>query len=123
MIIVKPESTKLNKMSSAYLEVIRIVSASYVFIFHVGSVSVGSALVFSTPYYGRMLRLSSYTAHFFVIVFFVLSGFLITMSASRPKLNSFFNILLFSICIFSLLEKCASRPVRRQRALADKVFP
>jgi peptidoglycan/LPS O-acetylase OafA/YrhL len=124
MIIVKPESTKLNKMSSAYLEVIRIVSASYVFIFHVGSVSVGSALVFSTPQYGKSLRLSDYAAHFFVIVFFVLSGFLITMSASRPGLNfktfliarlgRLYSVLIpsliFSYLVYAFLVFCKNVP-------------
>jgi len=77
----------MNKVSSTYLEVIRIVAATYVFIYHFSSEKIGSAQAFYIPGNGSGFWLSYNIAHFFVIVFFVLSGFLITMSASRPGLT------------------------------------
>ncbi|SHN19557.1 acyltransferase family protein [Mucilaginibacter sp. OK098] len=77
----------MNKVSSAYLEVIRIVAATYVFIYHFSSEKIGNTQAFFVPGNRSNFWLSYNAAHFFVIVFFVLSGFLITMSASRPGLT------------------------------------
>ncbi len=77
----------MNKIVSLYLDILRILSAFYVFIYHVGSDKIGNELVFSTPNFSETLSLSYFSAHYFVIVFFVLSGFLITMSASRPNIT------------------------------------
>ena len=77
----------MNKIVSLYLDILRILSAFYVFIYHVGSDKIGNEVVFSTPNFSETLSLSYFSAHYFVIVFFVLSGFLITMSASRPNIT------------------------------------
>ncbi|MDB5086235.1 MAG: Peptidoglycan/LPS O-acetylase OafA/YrhL, contains acyltransferase and SGNH-hydrolase domain [Mucilaginibacter sp.] len=98
----------MNKVSSAYLEVIRIVAATYVFIYHFSSEKIGNTEAFYVPVNGSSFWLSYNIAHFFVIVFFVLSGFLITMSASRPGLT-FKSFLiarigrLYSVIIPSLI--------------------
>lgn len=77
----------MNKIVSFYLDLLRILSAFYVFIFHVGSGEIDTKLIFSTPHFSEILGLNYYSAHYFVIVFFVLSGYLITMSASRPNIS------------------------------------
>ncbi len=77
----------MNKIVSLYLDILRILSAFYVFIYHVGSDKMGNEIIFSTPNFSETLSLSYFSAHYFVIVFFVLSGFLITMSASRPNIT------------------------------------
>jgi peptidoglycan/LPS O-acetylase OafA/YrhL len=77
----------INRSVSFYLDFLRVLAAFYVFIFHVGSMRVGDNLVFATSEYSEKLGLTYRTAHYFVIVFFVLSGFLITMSASRPNMS------------------------------------
>ena len=82
----------MNKVSSIYLDILRVLSAFYVFIFHVGSYKIGEEHIFSSPTFNETLGLKYLSAHYFVIVFFVLSGFLITMSASRENISikSFF---------------------------------
>ncbi len=77
----------MNKIVSFYLDLLRILSAFYVFIFHVGSGEIDTKLIFSTHHFSKILGLNYYSAHYFVIVFFVLSGYLITMSASRPNIS------------------------------------
>ena len=77
----------MNKIVSFYLDLLRILSAFYVFIFHVGSGEIDTKLIFSTHHFSEILGLNYYSAHYFVIVFFVLSGYLITMSASRPNIS------------------------------------
>jgi peptidoglycan/LPS O-acetylase OafA/YrhL len=98
----------MDKVRSFYIEVLRIVAATYVFIYHVGSETSGNKLSFSTPDFNRGLGLHYNSAHYFVIVFFVLSGFLITMSASKVNLTmrEFLIIRLgrlYSVLIPSLL--------------------
>ena len=77
----------MNKIVSFYLDLLRILSAFYVFIFHVGSGEIDTKLIFTTHHFSEILGLNYYSAHYFVIVFFVLSGYLITMSASRPNIS------------------------------------
>jgi peptidoglycan/LPS O-acetylase OafA/YrhL len=77
----------VNKAVSFYLDFLRVLAAFYVFIFHVGSMQIGGNIVFATREYSENLGLTYRAAHYFVIVFFVLSGFLITMSASRPNMS------------------------------------
>lgn len=77
----------MNKAFSFYLDLLRVVAAFYVFVFHVGSMEIGGNLVFATKEYSEKLGLTYRSAHYFVIVFFVLSGFLITMSASKPGMS------------------------------------
>jgi peptidoglycan/LPS O-acetylase OafA/YrhL len=77
----------MDKARSFYIEILRIVAASYVFIYHFGSETLGNKLRFSTEEFNQRLGLHYNSAHYFVIVFFVLSGFLITMSASKKNLS------------------------------------
>lgn len=77
----------MDKARSFYIEILRIVAASYVFIYHFGSETLGNELRFSTDVFNQRLGLHYNSAHYFVIVFFVLSGFLITMSASKKNLT------------------------------------
>jgi peptidoglycan/LPS O-acetylase OafA/YrhL len=77
----------MDKIRSLNLDLLRILSAFYVFIFHVSSMKLGDEYVFSTSSFRESLGLEYLPAHYFVIVFFVLSGFLITMSASRENVT------------------------------------
>jgi peptidoglycan/LPS O-acetylase OafA/YrhL len=83
-----------------------------VFIYHVGAEKIGDEIYVSSPTFSSSLGLNYYGAHFFVIVFFVLSGFLITHSASRPgitfqqfmiaRLGRLYSVLIPSL-IFSII--------------------
>lgn len=77
----------MNKAVSFYLDFLRVLAAFYVFVFHIGSMQIGDSLVFATKKYSENLGLSYRSAHYFVIVFFVLSGYLITMAASKPMMS------------------------------------
>ncbi len=77
----------MDKVRSLYLEVLRIFSAFYVFIYHVGSGTLGKELYFSTRNFSNFWGLKYLSAHYFVIVFFVLSGFLISTSANRANIT------------------------------------
>ena len=108
----------MNKVKSLYLEILRILAAGYVFIYHVGAETISNELYLSNDRYNTKLGLNYFAAHFFVIVFFVLSGFLITMSANRPgitfrefmiaRLGRLYSVLIpaltFSILLSVLLE-------------------
>ncbi len=82
----------MDKVRSLYLELLRIIAALYVFLYHFGSEKLGDKMYFSTPEFNKKIGLKYLGAHYFVIVFFVLSGFLITMSVCKSKvtLKSFF---------------------------------
>lgn len=98
----------MNKAVSFYFDFLRVLAAFYVFIFHVGSMQIKDDLVFATREYSENLGLTYRSAHYFVIVFFVLSGYLITMAASKPN-NSLKNFLisrlgrLYSVLLPALL--------------------
>lgn len=77
----------MNKIKSIYLDLLRIISAFYVFLYHFVSYKNGKIFVFSNNAFSNFLNLKYIPAHYFVIVFFVLSGYLITMSASRPNVT------------------------------------
>ncbi len=77
----------MNSVKSFYLELLRVFAAFYVFIYHVGSETIDNKQYLSNNKYTSFLNLKYSTAHFFVMIFFVLSGYLITMSASKPKLT------------------------------------
>jgi len=77
----------MNKIKSIYLDILRITSAFYVFFYHFLNYNKGEMLVFSNRTVSSYINLQYLPAHYFVIVFFVLSGFLITMSASKPNLS------------------------------------
>jgi len=114
----------MNKLSSLYLDLLRILSAFYVFIYHVGSETIGGNLVFSTQSISSKVGLLYLSAHYFVIVFFVLSGFLITMSANRKgtTLKSFFTARLgrlYSVLIPSLLFSLFTAFI----LIKTKIFP
>lgn len=82
-------SVIVDKPRSFYLEFLRIVSALYVFIYHFGDVPIQiNCKAFLAPStFNSTLRLNLYGAHFFVLIFFVLSGFLITMSLNKEGLT------------------------------------
>jgi len=77
----------MNKIKSIYLDILRIVSAFYVFFYHFLKYKNGKILAFSNSTISNYINLQYLPAHYFVIVFFVLSGYLITMSASKPDLT------------------------------------
>ena len=77
----------MNKIKSIYLDILRIVSAFYVFFYHFLTFRNGETLVFSNKTISNFIYLTYLPAHYFVIIFFVLSGYLITMSASKPNLS------------------------------------
>lgn len=77
----------MNKAVSFYFDFLRVIAAFYVFVFHIGYVQIGDSLAFATKEYSEILGLTSRSAHYFVIVFFVLSGYLITMAASKPNMS------------------------------------
>ena len=98
----------MDKVRSLYLDLLRISAAFYVFIFHFGAYKY----YFSTLNFYNFWGLKILNSHYFVIVFFVLSGFLITMSANRPgvtlksfliaRLGRLYSVLIPSL-IFSLI--------------------
>ena len=77
----------MNKIKSIYLDILRIISAFYVFLYHFMTYKNGEILTFSNTTVSNYINLQYLPAHYFVIVFFVLSGYLITMSASKPNLS------------------------------------
>jgi peptidoglycan/LPS O-acetylase OafA/YrhL len=82
----------ISKIQSLYLDAIRLIASLYVFIYHIGTEEINGILVFSKASFRETLKLQNLSAHYIVIVFFVLSGCLVTMSASRPGISfkSFF---------------------------------
>jgi len=98
----------MNKLKSLYLELFRILAALYVFLFHIGSSTIGDKNYFATADFNAKYGMSNHGAHGFVIVFFVLSGFLITMSVNKPgaTLSGFFIARLgrlYSVLIPALI--------------------
>src|SRR3954465_11832287 len=97
----------MDKVRSIYLDLLRILSALYVFLFHIGSIGVDDSSS-TTNGLQNNSAFKYLSAHYFVIVFFVLSGFFITMSANRPNLT-FKNFLiarlgrLYSVLIPALI--------------------
>ncbi len=98
----------MNPVKSFYLECLRIFAAFYVFIYHVGSERIHNIPYLSNEKFVSYLHLNYSTAHFFVMIFFVLSGYLISMSASKPGMS--FRVFitnrlgrLYSVLIPSLL--------------------
>ena len=77
----------MDKIRSIYLELLRIFAALFVFILHIGTEELGGQLYFSGKGFINSIGLSNGSAHFFVIIFFVLSGFLISISANKPGLT------------------------------------
>ena len=77
----------MNLVKSFYLEWLRIIAAFYVFIYHIGSETINNKQYLSNEVYVKKLGLNYPTAHCFVMIFFVLSGYLITMSASKPNIT------------------------------------
>lgn len=116
MLKLNPESFNMNKVSSVYLEILRIIAALYVFLYHFSTERFNDSPVFVAGVKDHF-GLKYFSAHFFVIVFFVLSGFLITMSAKRPdttfksfltaRLGRLYSVLLpallFSFLVFGFL--------------------
>src|SRR6187402_1608694 len=72
----------MDKLRSIYLDFLRIIAAFYVFIYHVGSLKIGNELVFAPNDFLETIGFSYFSAHYFV-----LSVYLITMSASRPNVS------------------------------------
>lgn len=83
----------MNKSKSFYLEIIRVFASFYVFIFHLGYEDFNGQQYFSNPSFVSFFNIRQETAHCFVLIFFVLSGYLITLSASKKILHSI-NLLL-----------------------------
>jgi peptidoglycan/LPS O-acetylase OafA/YrhL len=90
---------------------LRIIAAFAVFLYHFGSLENEGKHILSFEPFGNTTHLNYFSAHYFVILFFVLSGFLITMSASRPNvtLKSFLisrlgrlYIVFWFLCIICL---------------------
>jgi len=77
----------MNPVKSFYLECLRIIAAFYVFIYHIGSERVENQQYLSNKKFVCTLGLKYATAHCFVMIFFVLSGYLITISASKPNMS------------------------------------
>jgi peptidoglycan/LPS O-acetylase OafA/YrhL len=97
----------MDKVRSIYLDLLRILSALYVFLFHIGSIGVDDSSSTTNGLHNHS-AFKYLSAHYFVIIFFVLSGFFITMSANRPSLT-FKNFLiarlgrLYSVLIPALI--------------------
>src|SRR5215211_9483731 len=77
----------MNKVQSFYIELLRVLAAFHVFIYHVGSIKIKDKPYFVSERFNQLFGLEYLTAHYFVLVFFVLSGLLITTSANRRKLS------------------------------------
>jgi peptidoglycan/LPS O-acetylase OafA/YrhL len=77
----------VDKIKSIYIDILRIIAAFCVFLYHFGSLEIEGKHIFSFDSFGKITHLNYFSAHYFVILFFVLSGFLITMSASRPNVT------------------------------------
>jgi len=58
-----------------------------VFLYHVGTEEITGVLIFTNESFKKTLRFQGLCSHYVVIIFFVLSGFLITMSVSKPGLT------------------------------------
>lgn len=115
----------MNKAVSFYLDLLRVLAAFYVFIYHVGSMEIGNNLVFATREYSENLGLTNRSAHYFVIIFFVLSGFLITMSASKPNMSLKFFIAarlgrLYSVLLPALVLSILTAQILISTQIFDK---
>jgi len=77
----------VDKIKSIYIDILRIIAASAVFLYHFGSLEIDGKHIFAFDSFEKKTHLNYFSAHYFVILFFVLSGFLITMSASRPNVT------------------------------------
>ena len=73
----------MNKVKSSYLEILRIVSALYVFIWHFASETIKGDNYFCTCTFAKYWHLKKDSAHYFVVIFFLLSGYLITLSSLK----------------------------------------
>lgn len=107
----------MNKLKSFYLEVLRIIASFYVFVYHVGTESIEGEEYLAGPGFAEKYGLIFPKAHCYVMVFFVLSGYLITMSGTRPnvtfkkfmiaRLGRIYSVMLpaliFSIAVAVLL--------------------
>jgi peptidoglycan/LPS O-acetylase OafA/YrhL len=69
----------MNNLKSLYLELLRIFAAFYVFLYHVVNLT--------NPVFLVRVGLNYPTAHCCVMIFFVLSGYLISISVSKADLN------------------------------------
>jgi len=102
----------VDKIKSIYIDMLRIIAAFAVFLYHFGSLENEGKHILSFEPFGNTTHLNYFSAHYFVILFFVLSGFLITMSASRPnvtlksflisRLGRLYSVLIPSL-FFSIL--------------------
>ncbi|MFP9116205.1 acyltransferase family protein [Flavobacterium sp. RNTU_13] len=102
----------MNKLKSFYLEVLRIIASFYVFIYHVSSEDIAGKQYISSPQFTEKFGLLYAKSHCYVMVFFVLSGYLITMSGTRPnvtfkkfmvaRLGRIYSVMLPAI-IFSII--------------------
>lgn len=98
----------IDKIKSFYLDFIRLIASLYVFIYHIGTEEINGIEIFSNSSFKYIWNFQGLSAHYFVIVFFVLSGFLITMSVSKPgiTIKGFFIARLgrlYSVIIPSLI--------------------
>lgn len=98
----------IDKIKSFYLDFIRLIASLYVFTYHIGTEQINGIVLFSKSSFKYFWKFQDLSAHYFVIVFFVLSGFLITMSVSKPgiTIKGFFIARLgrlYSVLIPSLI--------------------
>jgi len=77
----------MNKVTSLYLDLLRVVASLYVFIYHFYYMKLEGRIVFTDSNIYDHIGFTIRAAHYFVIVFFVLSGLLITMSTTRPNMT------------------------------------
>jgi peptidoglycan/LPS O-acetylase OafA/YrhL len=84
---------KLDRKSSLYIDLLRILAAGYVFFYHIFSDNPSYPPLMQKDALFSALNLKSVVAHYYVIIFFVLSGFLITMTLQR-KGQSFIDFTL-----------------------------
>ena len=110
----------MDNVKSIYIDILRIVAAFSVFLYHFGSLEIDGKHIFAFESFENKTHLNYFSAHYFVILFFVLSGFLITMSASRPnvsfktfliaRLGRLYSVLIpalfFSVILAFVLVKC-----------------
>lgn len=102
----------MDNVRSLYLELLRIFAAFFVFILHVATEKIEGKPYFSNTEFITKIGLNKGSAHLFVIIFFVLSGFLISMSANKPgmtfqsfitaRLGRLYSVLLPAL-LFSFL--------------------